>query len=265
MQSLIGIDLADLRRPAKEAMQAASRLQFAAIQLPATDPEISPQQLDASGRRHLARFADALSLKLAALSADLPGLRLTDPKTVDERVEKTMQIIQLARELRVPIVTASVGQLTHPASGEPSSLAAQALARIGEFADSRGVRYAIRPTHDTAARLAKVLDALRCPSIQIGLDPAAMVMTGANPLSDVERYAPSIAHFHVRDATAGLPDRPGHETALGEGDVDLMGCLMVLQAADYRGAHILRRTESPRPVEDLLAAKKKLEQLLSEV
>ena len=43
---------------------------------------------------------------------------------------------------------------------------------------SRGVIYAMRPSRDFGDRLVGVLDALRCPSIHVGLDPAAMVMSG---------------------------------------------------------------------------------------
>jgi len=104
--------------------------------------------------------------------------------------------------------------------------------------------------------------ALRCPSLRVGLDPAAMVMCGVNPHSDIEKFVRDIVHFHARDATVGLPDRPGVETRLGEGKVDLTGLLMVLHAAEYRGAYILRRTASARPIEDLLAARDALKRHL---
>ncbi|MBI3835006.1 MAG: sugar phosphate isomerase/epimerase [Planctomycetes bacterium] len=261
----IGIDLDDLRMPAKDALRTASRLELRAIELPAARGETSAKNLDASGRRHLLHLVNSLGLSLNSLSADAPGLRLTDSKTVDERVDRSIEVIQLARELHVPLVTAAVGQLTHPETGEPSSMAMQALARIGEFADSRGVCFAIRPSYDGGTRLAATLDALRCPSLRVGLDPAAMVICGVNPLADIEKFVQHISHFHARDATAGLPDRPGTETRLGEGEVDLTGCLMVLHAAEYRGAYILRRTASARPIEDLLAARDALKRRIEDV
>jgi len=261
--SRIGLDLEDLRMSAKDALRTASRLDLRAIELPAARGETSAKNLDASGRRHLLHLVSSLGLTLNSLSADTPSLRLTDAKTVDERVDRTIEVIELARELHVPLVTAAIGQLTHPQSGEPSSMALQALARIGEFADSRGVTIAIRPSYDGGTRLAVTLDALRCPSIRVGLDPAAMVMCGVNPLADIEKLVRDISHFHARDATVGLPDRPGAETRLGEGEVDLTGLLMVLHAADYRGAYILRRIGSSRPIDDLIAARDVLKRQLA--
>ena len=129
-------------------------------------------------------------------------------------------------------------------------------------ADTRGVVYAIRPSYDSGERLAAVLDALRCPSIQVCLDPAASVMTGANPLAYIERFVEQVALLHARDATAGLGDRAGHETRLGEGEVDLVDVLATLDAAAYPGPYILRRTDSHTPVADLQRARATLQQLL---
>jgi sugar phosphate isomerase/epimerase len=103
--------------------------------------------------------------------------------------------------------------------------------------------------------VANVLDALRCPALEIGLDPAAMVMAGANPLASFEQIAEHVRLLHARDATAGFPDRPGHETRLGAGEVDLSRILMLLDAADYAGPYILRRTDSATPAQDLADAR----------
>ena len=183
-------------------------------------------------------------MKLTALVGDTPGLRLTDPQTVDRRVELTTQVLALAADLKVPTVTASGGALTHPETEEPSPLAIAALQRIGEFADSCGVFYSLRPSYDSGRRIVRVLDALRCPSIGVCLDPAALVMHGANPLSSIDRFIEQVKLLHVRDATAGLSERTGHETRLGEGEVDLMGLLAVLDAADYHAVWAAARAVS---------------------
>lgn len=261
-QPSIGIDIDDFRLGPKEALNKAAELAFREIELSTASGELSPPNLSTSGRRHLARLVDGLGLRMAALVADVPGLRLTDPRTVDERVERTCQVLELAADLKVPTVTASVGALTHPDTGEPSPGAIQALARIGEFADSRGVRYALRPSHDSGERIVRVLEALRCPSIGICLDPAAMVMAGANPVASIEQYVGQVILMHARDGTSGLAEHSGRETPLGEGDVDLPGLLAVLEVAEYRGPYVLRRTDSRNPAADLAAAREHLKRLL---
>ena len=247
----IGVDVDDFRLPPKEALRRASELAFRAVEFATVSGDLAPANLSASGRRHLARYVDGLGLRVAALTADIPGLRLTDPKTVSERVARTCQIIELAADLHVPVVTASAGAMTHPETGLPSPLAVEALQEIGEFADSRGTMYALRPSYDNDERLARIFEAVRCPSLGVGHDAAALVMAGTNPIQVIGRFGDQIPIVHVRDGTAGVSERAGHETRLGEGDVDLASVLAALAAVDYAGPYVIRRTDSPLPIVDI--------------
>ena len=254
-EKIVGVDLGDLRLDAKEAMLAAARLQFRAIEMPASEGETSPRSLSTSGRRHLARFVEGLGLSLPALRADFAQLRFTDPAALEERIERTCEILELAADLNVSIVTAASGALTHPRTGVPSDLAIAALRRIGEFADSRDVVFALRPSHDPPDRLAAVLDAVRCPHIRLGLDPAALVMSGVNPMSPIGRFPDQFSLVHVRDATAGSFDRPGSETSPGNGDVDWGSLFAALRGVDYAGPFIVRRIDAVDPAGELVAAR----------
>lgn len=247
----IGVDVGDFRLPTKDALRQASTLSFRAIEMPTVSGDVAPKNLSSSGRRHLSRLIGGLGMELAALRSDMPGLRLTDPGTVDERIARTCEVIDLAKELGVGTVTASTGALTHPDSGDPSPHAMDALRRIGEFAEVRGVTYAMRPSRDGGDRILRVLDELACPAISICLDPAELAMGGANPLAGIERYITQISLMHARDATTGHAECHGHETPLGEGEVDMLGLLAVMSAAEYAGPFILRRADSQNPVADI--------------
>lgn len=260
--SQLGIDLQDLRTDAKSALRMAAQMEFHAIEVPAAQGETTPQELSPSGRRHLQRMVADLGLRVSALSADFPGLRLSDPRAIDERVERTCAILDLAADLSVPIVTAGVGALTHPQTGQPSEAAVAALRRIGEFADSRDRVFSIRPSYDSAERVAAVLNAVGCPLIKVGIDPAAMVMTGVNPMTSLQQFGPQVSMIHVRDAVTGQPDRPGQETRLGEGEVDLGGLVMGLRDFEYHGPLIVRRTDSATPAKDLAEARELLRRML---
>lgn len=258
----LGLDIEDFRLPVKDGLGLVAKLACRVVELPSASGETSPRELSASGRRHLSRYVESLGLRIAALTIDVPGLRLTDPRTVDERILRTCESIDLARELGVRIVTAAAGALTHPDSGELSQVAAAALRQIGEYADSRGVGYAIRPSQDSAERMADVLTALGCPSLLLAIDPAVLVMQGTNPISFVEKLGASTALIHARDATAGSPGGPGHETALGQGEVDMIGLAEAVADLDYAGPIIARRYESPAPHLELPAAAEYLKKLL---
>ncbi len=261
----LGVDVDDFHLPVKDAIRTAAELKFQAVELAAVSGELAPNNLSDSGRRHLARLVRGFGLDLASLVADIPQTRFTDPHTVSRRVDQTCLIIELARDLGVPLVTASVGPLTHPDTGEPSAPAVEALARIGELADACGVIFAIRPSSETGDRILRVLAGLRCPAIRVGFDPAAMAMAGTNPLRQIEQVAEHIRLFHVRDATAGLADRPGRETRLGEGELDVIGLMAVADAAHYDGPYILRRTDSASPLQDIRDAKARIERELRDL
>ncbi len=259
---VVGVDLDDFRTETKAAMRLAAELKFRAIEVATVEGELSPSNLGASGRRHFVRLAGGMGLRLAALVADMRHQPLSHPATVDERVARTCAVLDLARDMGVPRVTAGVGLLTNPDGGEPNATALEALRRIGEHADARGVAYAIRPALDSGSRLAGVLDALSCPAIRVCLDPAAMVMQGVNPLASVEQWIEHACMLHVRDGTAGLDEHAGHETPLGQGDVDLIGVLATLDVADIAAPYILRRRDAARPADDLAAARDTLYELL---
>lgn len=251
----IGVDIGDLGGAPKDALRTAAAMSLDAVEVPTVSGDLSPESLSSSGRRHLARFVSGLGLHLAALQADMPGVRLTDPARAEERITRTIRVIELARDVGVGIVTTSAGALTDPQSGELSSLALEGLSRIGAAAESCGVQFAFRPGGDGGERIGETIRAVGCPSLKVGWDPAAMVMRGINPLHAIERYAEYITLFHARDALAGGEDRSGQETALGDGEVDLVGVFDVLRSLEYAGPYILRRTDSQRPVDELLASR----------
>ena len=258
----VGVDVDDFRLPPKEALRRASELAFRVVEFATVSGDLAPEKLSTSGRRHLSRYLDGLGLRVAALTADIPGLRLTDPKTASERVGRTCEIIELAADLRVPVVTASVGALTHPETGQPSPLAVETLREIGDFADSRGTVYALRPSSDNDERLACLFEAIRCPSLGLGHDAAALVMAGTNPIPIITRFGEQIPLVHVRDGTVGLSGRAGHETRLGDGDVDVASVLAAFAAIDYSGPLVIRRRDSQSPIPDIQHGRDVLRKIL---
>ncbi|RJP39705.1 MAG: sugar phosphate isomerase/epimerase [Phycisphaerales bacterium] len=261
----LGIDIDDLRLDPRRGFTRAAELGFRAVEVATVAGELAPANLTHSARRHLSRFVRALGLDFTALVGDMPArLRLTDPATNAEVVDRLRDVLILARDLRVPIVTTSVSALTHPGTGEPSSHAIDALRQIADDADRTGTIFALRPAGDSAERLARLLDDLNCPAVRICLDPAAMVMSGQDPGAVLTSAADQVVLSHLRDGTAGSSEHAGAETALGEGEVDLLGHLMLLDVGEYHGPHILRRRCGDRPEGDLQAAKEYVESLLGQ-
>lgn len=247
----IGLDIEDLQQETKSGIRTAADLGFRCLEIPAGQGDVSPDALSSSGRRHLARLVDGFGLKIVAITAEFPELRLTDPVGVHQRVEKTIQVLDLARDLGVSAVVAATGALTHPDTGDPSPVAIEGLAHIAEHADARSIRFCIRASQDDEDRLSRILQAVACPSLKLCLDPAALVMAGANPMAVLQRFANQIELVHARDGTVGRSDSAGAETDFGRGDVDWMGMLVVLSGVEYQGPYIVRRHVARSPASDL--------------
>ena len=60
----------------------------------------------------------------------------------------------------------------------------------------------------------------------------------------------------------GSGSRAGHETRLGEGQIDLAEYLAALDEAGYHGVPFIRRTSANRPIEDIAEAKSRLDALV---
>jgi len=239
-----GINIGDLGSDPKRTIPIVASLGFSGIEFGAMSGDLEARGLSGSGRRHLRHFVESHGLTILSLTADTSDLRWTDPRAVGERVERTGHVVDLARSLSVRLVSAKVAALTHPESGEPSPVALEVLSRLGELSDSRGVTFALRPSNEKAECMARVLDAVRCPSLGLALDPAALIMSGINPLTYLARLVSQLSIVCVRDGTVGGPDRPGQEVRLGVGDVDWEGIVAVLEAAEFSGVLICRRESS---------------------
>jgi len=235
---------------------------FRAVEIGAVRGDLAPAQLSASGRQEVGRLLRHLGMDAGALTADMGGPGLADPAAVDDRVHQIRMILELAADVRLPMVATETGPLLEPHTGAVSPVAAGALAYLAEHADRVGTVLAVQAGADPPEHLDRALRQIACPSLRVCLDPALLAQSGHDPVSAVGSLAESIALAHLGDATMGGPDRPGREVPLGRGNLDLPGYLAELAAAAYAGPIILRRREAQRPFEELAAARETLRPLI---
>jgi sugar phosphate isomerase/epimerase len=185
-----------------------------------------------------------------------------DPATVQERIDKTKQILELAAGLDVPLVTAYVGQVPDDPKDRRGGLITEALDCIGEHADRVGAVLAVESTEGSPVALRRLLDQLNCPTLRVCYDPGGLLMHGLDPIGGVRELAELIAVSHLRDATPGTATSAGREVRMGSGHVNFIEYLAALEQDAYHGPQIVRRTDAANPVADIAAAKQYLEGLL---
>lgn len=260
MDARLGVVLDSFGQPVREALQSASRLGFGKVELPAAAGAASPDELSATGRRHLLKHVGGLGLQLSALGGDLGGGRFADSSRLEQRLDRTRAIVEMAADLRVPLVTTHLGQIDEQTLQRGYLL--EAIEQLAEISDRTGTFIAFETGGGEPGTLAEVLKRIGARTLGACYDPASLLIDGFDPLSGIEPLANAILIARARDAQAGGPRQPGREVALGSGQIDLPEYLAALDQAGYRSVPFIRRTESDRPLEEIADAKRRLEKVL---
>jgi sugar phosphate isomerase/epimerase len=91
----------------------------------------------------------------------------------------------------------------------------------------------------TAQGLLRILSLSDSPHLAINFDTGNVAVAGNDSVETLKAVAKRVRHVHVKDVVKVKSD--GHATgqtagcAVGEGDVDIRGCLEVLRGAGYDG------------------------------
>ena len=260
MERKLGIVLDSIPQPVKEALQTASGMGFAQVELPAVRGPVAPAELTRSGRRDLLHHVKGLGLQLAALGGDLGGGGFADSSRLEQRLDQTRAIMAMAAELRVPVVTTHLGHVDEAVLQQ--GYLSEAIAQLADFSDRTGTRVAFETGGTDPAGLADLLRAVGSPTLGACYDPASLLIEGFEPTRGIEPLADAILIARARDAVAGSARHPGREVPLGEGQLGLAEYLAALDQAGYHGVPFIRRTESEHPLEDLAAARRRLQSIL---
>ena len=256
----LGVQVDHLRLGPREGLRRAAGMGFDCVQFDAARGPIAPHELSHTGRRDLAQTVRDRGLELTALAADAGGKRLADPHTAERRIDATKRIIELAADLRVPVVTTALGRFPDQPDDPVHRLVREALTQLGECADRMGTFLAVETADADPQRIADLLRELNCPAIKVNYDPASVIVAGGDPVAGIAPVADYIIGAQLRDAVRSAPD-VAREVVLGQGDLPLEEYLAMLDEAGYRGCQMLQRRESQDPAADILAAKRILERL----
>lgn len=118
--------------------------------MPATSSEVNPEVLSVSGRRHLQRHVAGLGLELSALGGDLGGIRFGDSSGLEQRLERTRRIVEMAADLHVPVMTTHLGRFD-PEARRRGDLAA-VVRELADMADRTGTFVAFETGMPTRPR-----------------------------------------------------------------------------------------------------------------
>ncbi len=254
----IGVVVETLRLGVRQGMKMAGRMGLSGVQIDVTSGELAPENLDRSGRRDLMSTARSCGLDISALGGNFGQGGFANPDRIDEVVGRMMRIIDLATELRVPVVCTHIGRVPDDEESPTWAVMAEALNEVGRYAENMERRLATETGAEDPARLAQFIGSLDTDGIQVNYDPGNLAMGGFDPVAGVFALKDYIVHTHAKDG-AHSPDGGRRETRLGDGDVDWLAYVASLDSIGYDGFYTIELRDSDDPLAGVMHAKQFLE------
>lgn len=177
--------------------------------------------------------------------------------TWEQNWKNAQQIVTLAAQLGLKLVTFHAGFLPHEES-DPSFQ--KLFARISQLADlfsQRGLNLGFETGQETAGTLAQFLTKLNRPTVGVNFDPANMILYGkGDPIAALRTLAPWLKQCHIKDANlTKVPGTWGAEVAVGTGQVDWKAFFATLRDLQYAGDLCIEREAGNQRGTDIRAAK----------
>lgn len=266
----IGVMLESFRQPTPVALKKAREIGAKGIQMYAVDGEHTPEQLTGGKRKELLDMVKSEGLVFSALCGDL-GKGFHNPELNPELIEKSMRILELAKDLETDIVTTHIGVVPADPGHDRYKIMQEACFKLAEYADSLDAHFAIETGPEESATLKRFLDGLHSTGVAVNLDPANLIMvTGDDPVQAVHNLKDYIVHTHAKDGVRNYYRNPEEvyglveaemlaspsfaELPLGKGGVDFKNYLKALDEIGYHGFLTIEREVGDDPEGDIRLA-----------
>lgn len=266
----IGVMLESFRQPIPVALKKAREVGASGVQMYAVNGDLTPERLAGEKRKEFLNMVKSEGLVISALCGDL-GKGFHDPDLNPELIEKSMRILDLAKDLGTNIVTTHIGVVPADPNHERYKIMQEACFKLAEYADSVEAHFAIETGPEESAVLKGFLDGLHSTGVAVNLDPANLVMvTGDDPVQAVYNLKDYIVHTHAKDGVRNYYRSPEEvyglveaemlaspsfaEVPLGTGGVDFENYLKALDEIGYHGFLTIEREVGNDPEGDIRLA-----------
>jgi L-ribulose-5-phosphate 3-epimerase len=248
----VGVMIESFRLGVRAGIAKAADVGADGFQIYVTNGEMYPDNLSVSGRQDFLDYVNNQGLVISALCGDF-GQPYTSEDGLGELVEKSMKVIDLAVDLKTPIITTHIGVVDEEKSARSRSIMADSLNYLGEYADKRGVVFATETGPEPGPVLAEFIASLKTDAVKANFDPANLAMMGFDVIEGVKALAPYIVHTHAKDGIK-QDDGSGKEVPLGEGSVPWDEYIAAMDEAGYTGFYTIEREVGDDPAADVVKA-----------
>lgn len=221
--------------PVDEAVAAAARLGYPAIELLCAPPHLDHERACRDAASVAARIRDA-GLAVSVLSLHNS---FTEPALVAEQLGIVRTFAELAPAFGTAVLQLDPGRPAAPDAGPAQwQCLARALRELAAMADDAGVRLAFHTTMrqitSTVAGAERLLDLAAAECIGVSADFCNLRINGDDPKHVIDRLGGRIYHTHIKNGEVAA-DGAWLFSRLDRGLLDYTELLPRLHAAGYRG------------------------------
>jgi sugar phosphate isomerase/epimerase len=222
----------------EEAVSAAERYGYAAIEWRLADGAIIEPDIPAEVRRRLREVPAAHGIEVACLDSSCRVVQAT-PEERATTIEAGQRMLDLAADLGAPFLRVFGGAL--PTNTTRASLlapTAEVLHRLGIYGAERGVTVVLE-THDAwtnSQDVLTLLQAAQTTNCKVLWDTHHTFRFGEMPAQTQALLGDNIAYAHIKDSRLHADDTHAWTYCLlGEGDVPLQAIRDALLQQNYTG------------------------------
>ncbi|MBM4002401.1 MAG: sugar phosphate isomerase/epimerase [Planctomycetes bacterium] len=249
MEIKIGVQLASLRLPFRQALPIAARLGAQAVEIDARG-EIKPQELSRTAVRQIRKMLEDLNLRVCAVRFRTRR-GYGDREGLEGRVDATLQALKFAYDLGCNLVVNQVGRVPDKSEGREWELLRETLGDVGRSSQRIGALLAAETGSESGADLLRLIEALPSGSIGVTLNPGNLIIHGFSASEATRLLARHVLYVHVKDGVRDLAQGRGLEVPLGRGSVDFPEIFGLLEDQQYRGYFTVERENSQQPLVDI--------------
>ncbi len=196
--------------------------------------------------------------------ADIPTVERTvgfiPPATRAEREARTLEVIDFAAAVGIPVFACHVGFVPHDAGNANYDAVKSMVQRICDACAQHGMSFHLETGQEPADVLMHFIQDTGRANLLINFDPANMILYGTgDPIEAMETLRTKIRSVHVKDGDwpdKAKPGSLGSERPLGAGSVGMERYVAKLKEIGYTGPLVIERegTDPERWKSDMLAA-----------
>ena len=199
---------------------------------------------------------------------DIPTVRATiglvPESTRAKRLNEMKKIADATRRLGAPAIALHIGYVP-PRRDRSYRPVVKAAQEIADYAAGLGLKLTLETGQETARHLKEFIQDVGRANLGVNFDPANMLLYGNDqPLKAVPILGPYLFNVHAKDGNwPTVPNQLGHESPIGQGQVNFPEFIRKLKAAGFRGPLIIEREISgPQQIADMRTAISYLRELV---